>query len=108
METRAHPDSPILVDDMATALIGYIHAQEIWGDQGSNQFNQEPTGLPIRTLQFVGSQICQLPPNFKAHPEVSKLLEKRMKMIEGPDSRVDWGMGESLAFGTLVLHRYPA
>lgn len=81
-----------------------VSAQEIWGDQGS-KITQEPTGLPIPTLQFVGSQICQLPPNFKAHPEVQKLLEKRMKMIEGADSRVDWGMGEALAFGTLVLHR---
>lgn len=79
--------------------------QEIWGDQEPESFVQELTGLPIKTLQFVGSQICQLPPGFNAHPEVEKGLEKRMRMIQGPESRVDWGMAEALAFGTLVLHR---
>ena len=26
-------------------------------------------------------------------------------MVEGPDSRVDFGMAEALAFGTLALHK---
>ncbi|GMH36461.1 hypothetical protein BSKO_04329 [Bryopsis sp. KO-2023] len=79
--------------------------QELWAYEAPRIFHQEPTGLPIRTLQFVGSQICELGKDFKVHPDILKILKKRQKMILGPDSRVDWGMAEALAYGTLVLHR---
>jgi 2-oxoglutarate dehydrogenase complex dehydrogenase (E1) component-like enzyme len=34
---------------------------------------QEPTGLPLTTLQRVGRAICEVPPGFNAHPDVSTL-----------------------------------
>ncbi len=66
---------------------------------------QEPTGLPLATLQRVGAAICRLPPGFRAHPQVQALLAARAAMTRGEDSRVDWAMAEALAFGTLMLHR---
>jgi hypothetical protein len=35
---------------------------------------QEPTGLPLTTLQRVGNAICQVPEGFNCHPDVSALL----------------------------------
>lgn len=32
---------------------------------------QEPTGLPLTTLQRVGDAICKVPPGFNTHPDVS-------------------------------------
>jgi hypothetical protein len=32
---------------------------------------QEPTGLPLTTLQRVGNAICKVPEGFNCHPDVS-------------------------------------
>ena len=69
-------------------------------------FRQEPTGLPIKTLQLVGEKICQVPEGFVVHEHYRQIFQDRLKMIEGPQSRVNWAMAEALAFGTLVLYRY--
>jgi hypothetical protein len=34
---------------------------------------QEPTGLPLTTLQRVGNAICKVPEGFNCHPDVSDL-----------------------------------
>ncbi|WIA12981.1 hypothetical protein OEZ85_006593, partial [Tetradesmus obliquus] len=66
---------------------------------------QEPTGLPLTTLQRVGNAICEVPQGFNCHPDVVELLAARREMVCGADSRVDWAMAEALAVGTLLLHR---
>ena len=38
---------------------------------------QEPTGLPLATLQWVGRSICGAPPGSRLHPEVQQLLQSR-------------------------------
>ena len=38
---------------------------------------QEPTGLPLPTLQWVGRSIASVPVGFHLHPEVERLLEDR-------------------------------
>jgi hypothetical protein len=39
---------------------------------------QEPTGLPLSTLQWVGRSICADVPEFARHPEVESLFESRL------------------------------
>jgi hypothetical protein len=41
---------------------------------------QEPTGLPLTTLQRVGQAICKVPPGFNAHPEVRHSLACRQSV----------------------------
>ncbi|EGD82902.1 hypothetical protein PTSG_03534 [Salpingoeca rosetta] len=66
---------------------------------------QESTGLPIESLQFIANNACDLSNvEFHLHPLVKQLMRKRLSMVENASSRVDWGMAEMLAFGSLTLH----
>ena len=38
---------------------------------------QEPTGLPVETLQWVGRNICKVPRDFATHKTIDSLLEGR-------------------------------
>jgi hypothetical protein len=43
----------------------------------TQEARQEPTGLPLQTLQWVGQSICNVPSGFTLHPEVDALLRSR-------------------------------
>lgn len=68
---------------------------------------QEPTGLPVQTLQWMGRQLTRLPEGFTPHPAIAKLMGARRGMVESPTARVDMGMAEALAFGCLLCHKMP-
>jgi 2-oxoglutarate dehydrogenase E1 component len=53
----------------------------------------------------LSERITTLPQNFKAHPLVEKVLADRAAMGRG-EVNLDWGMGEHLAFATLVSSGY--
>jgi 2-oxoglutarate dehydrogenase E1 component len=59
------------------------------------------TAVSEESLQAAARALTVLPPDFTPHPKVAKLVETRAAMAEG-SRPVDWGMAESLAFGTLV------
>ena len=42
----------------------------VWG-------SQEPTGLPLPTLAWLGNAVCNLPAHFTPHHHTQKLLQKR-------------------------------
>jgi hypothetical protein len=73
--------------------------------RAAQEAGQYKTGLPIETIQQVGRQLTNLPDGFHAHPDVERLLEKRRRMVESADSRVDFAFAELLAFCTLSLRR---
>ena len=51
-------------------------------------------------LLYIGDKICYLPENEKFIKKTVKLVEERKKMLK--ENRLDWAMGELLAYGTLV------
>jgi 2-oxoglutarate dehydrogenase E1 component len=59
------------------------------------------TAVPGEAIGMVARALTTLPSGFTPHPKVAKLLETRAAMAAG-SRPVDWGMGEALAFGTLV------
>ena len=63
------------------------------------------TALPVTELKRLAERITTVPPNFKVHPLVEKVLADRAAMGRG-EVRVDWGMGEHLAFASLVASGY--
>jgi 2-oxoglutarate dehydrogenase E1 component len=64
------------------------------------------TGLPGEELREITNQLTTYPADFHIHPKVKKLLEQRAEMGVGK-RRVDYGMAEALAFGSLVKAGVP-
>jgi 2-oxoglutarate dehydrogenase E1 component len=63
------------------------------------------TALPLAEVKRLAERITTIPKEFKAHPLVEKVLADRAAMGRG-DVNVDWGMGEHLAFASLVASGY--
>ncbi|NTU53403.1 MAG: 2-oxoglutarate dehydrogenase E1 component [Chlorobiaceae bacterium] len=64
------------------------------------------TGVPVSELQRLSERITKVPDSFKLHPLVEKVLRERARMGRG-ELTLDWGMGEHLAFASLVAGGYP-
>ena len=63
------------------------------------------TALPLAELKRLAERITTVPANFKLHPLVEKVIADRAAMGRG-EINVDWGMGEHLAFASLVASGY--
>ncbi|MGZ5207359.1 MAG: thiamine pyrophosphate-dependent enzyme, partial [Caldimonas sp.] len=63
------------------------------------------TALPVSELKRLAERITTVPPNFKVHSLVEKVLADRAAMGRG-EVNVDWGMGEHLAYASLVASGY--
>ncbi len=63
------------------------------------------TAVPLSEIERVGFRLVTVPSDFSIHPLVTKLINDRKKMLEGNLS-LDWGMGEHLAFATLLTSGY--
>ncbi len=63
------------------------------------------TSVPAAELKRLSERITQVPEGFKVHPLVEKVLADRAAMGRG-EINLDWGMGEHLAFASLVSSGY--
>ncbi len=63
------------------------------------------TGVAFSVLQNLSKQINSLPEDLVFFKKTIKLVEERARMIE--ENRVDWALGELLAYGSLLLEDYP-
>lgn len=59
------------------------------------------TKVDLKVLQTVGALLGEVPSGFTPHPKLIKLLETRKNMALGKEP-IDWGMGELLAYGSLL------
>ncbi|MBO9667564.1 MAG: 2-oxoglutarate dehydrogenase E1 component, partial [Bdellovibrio sp.] len=59
------------------------------------------TKFDLAKLKQIGEKIGSFPADFTPHPKLIKLLEARKAMAAGKEM-VDWGMGELLAYGSLL------
>ena len=64
------------------------------------------TGVPLAELKRLSEMITKIPEGFKLHPLVEKVVNDRARMGRG-EQLLDWGMGEHLAFASLVAGGYP-
>src|SRR5205085_9208353 len=60
------------------------------------------TSVDRDNLFKVARALGSVPEGFTAHKNITKLLEKRRENVE-QDKELDWGTGEMLAYGTLLL-----
>ena len=59
------------------------------------------TKVPREILSHIATAITEVPGGFTPHPKIERLLEQRAQMGKG-ERAVDWGMGELLAYGSLL------
>ena len=64
------------------------------------------TAIPTAEWKRIAAKITTVPASFTVHPLVKKVLDDRAAMGRG-DANVDWGMGEHMAFASLVASGYP-
>ncbi len=64
------------------------------------------TSVSREKISEIAEKLLTLPEGFKPHSRIAKILSERKKMAHG-DQLVDWGMGETLAYATLVEEGYP-
>ncbi|PLP97337.1 2-oxoglutarate dehydrogenase E1 component [Cupriavidus pauculus] len=64
------------------------------------------TAVPMTELKRLAERITTIPEQLKLHPLVEKVVKDRSNMGKG-EQMLDWGMGEHLAFASLVASGYP-
>jgi 2-oxoglutarate dehydrogenase E1 component len=77
-----------------------------WSPYKGRQWTEKvDTAVPMPKLKELGMKATSVPPDFKLHPRVEKIMADRRAMVEGKQP-VDWGMGEILAYASLVDQNY--
>ena len=64
------------------------------------------TAIPLTEWKRLAERITTVPDGFTVHTLVKNVLEHRAAMGRG-EMNVDWGMGEHMAFASLVASGYP-
>ncbi|MBU3738101.1 MAG: 2-oxoglutarate dehydrogenase E1 component [Rhodoferax sp.] len=64
------------------------------------------TALPMTEWKRLAERLTTLPASVTPHPLVKKVYDDRAAMGRG-EVNVDWGMGEHMAFASLVASGYP-
>jgi 2-oxoglutarate dehydrogenase E1 component len=69
-----------------------------------NIFERVKTAVPLKTMQKLAVRFCTIPKDFNAHKKIQRLMKQRVEMVNmDPEHKaIDWGMGEHLAFATLL------
>jgi 2-oxoglutarate dehydrogenase E1 component len=99
MDAGKHTVDPVLTNYKSKYAVDWApFLGKKWTDSAD-------TALPLTEIKRLAERITTLPANFKAHPLVEKVIADRAAMGRG-EINVDWGMGEHLAFASLVASGY--
>lgn len=83
--------------------------EDTWGDikrAKAHDFNSSPdTCISQAMLTTIGQKISDTPNDKRFYRKSLKLMKSRRKMVE--DGVFDWAMGELLAYGSLLMEKYP-
>jgi 2-oxoglutarate dehydrogenase E1 component len=90
-----------------TILANYKPALTVdWSSfKGTDWTEPYQSKVPLKTLKALSKQLAQIPEGFKIHPRVERVIADRKAMGEGK-LPLDWGMGETLAYATLLNDGY--
>jgi len=100
MDAGKHTVDPVLTNFKSKYAVDWSpFLNKKWTDTAD-------TAIPTAEWKRLAEKITTVPPNFTPHPLVRKVLDDRAAMGRG-ETRVDWGMGEHMAFASLVASGYP-
>jgi len=63
------------------------------------------TGVPLEVVHLIGDAHANKPEGFTVHPKLQQAMDKRVDMSR--NGGIDWGFGELLAFGSLLVEGTP-
>jgi len=63
------------------------------------------TGVPLEVIHLIGDAHANKPDGFTVHSKLQQQLDKRVTMSR--EGGIDWGFGELLAFGSLLVEGTP-
>src|SRR5205823_8126837 len=99
MDAGKHTHDPVLTNYKSKYAVDWTpFLGKKWTDAAD-------TALPLAEIKRLAERITTIPANFKTHPLVEKVIADRAAMGRG-ELNVDWGMGEHLAFASLVASGY--
>lgn len=64
------------------------------------------TRVPKDRLHHIVKRHASFPEGFNVNPKIKRQLDAKLKAFE-EDAGIDWGLGEALAFGTLLMDGTP-
>jgi 2-oxoglutarate dehydrogenase E1 component len=64
-----------------------------------------PTAVTAEVVKRIAASQVDIPDHVTVHPRLLPQLQRRATMVE--DGTIDWGMGETLAIGSLLLEGTP-
>jgi 2-oxoglutarate dehydrogenase E1 component len=100
MDAGKHTVDPVLTNFKSKYAVDWTpFLNKKWTDSAD-------TAIPTAEWKRLAEKITTVPANFTPHPLVKKVLDDRAAMGRG-ETKVDWGMGEHMAFASLVASGYP-
>ncbi len=99
MDEGTHTSDPVITDFKSKFAVDWLpYLNRKWTDAAD-------TAVPLAELKRLAERITTVPDNFKLHPLVERVINDRRAMGRG-EAPLDWGMGEHLAFASLVASGY--
>jgi len=100
MDAGKHTRDPVLTNFKSKYAVDWSpYLGKKWTDAGD-------TAIPLAEWKRLAAKITAIPENVTPHKLVKTVYDNRAAMGNG-DIPVDWGMGESMAFASLVASGYP-
>jgi len=100
LDAGKHTDDIVLTNFKTQFSVDWApFLNQKWTDAGS-------TALPLAEWKRISEKITTLPANVTPHQLVKNVYDNRAAMGRG-EIPVDWGMGEHMAFASLVASGYP-
>jgi len=100
MDAGRHTVDPVLTNFKSKYAVDWTpYLNQKWTDAAD-------TAIPLAEWKRLAERITTVPEGFTVHTLVKKVLEDRAAMGRG-DINIDWGMGEHMAYASLVASGYP-
>lgn len=103
---NAHLEAAFKVAKKDESLNGDLLSESTAKQQPPYNFKGFNTRVPEAQLLHIAERMVQFPEGFNANKKIIRQLNTKLKAFNA-DSGIDWGMGEALAFGSLLMDGTP-
>ena len=97
--------------EQVTARSLKIQSETLHGNwQGFRRENAQSnpeTALSVAALQSIAERLTSVPEDFVLNNKLKRLLGQRWDMVFSETGRLDWGMGEAMAYASLLIEETP-